>query len=100
MYSVYLDKKMKMPSVKRNVLTPVPGYQNRLIPSSWTLTCVKTPVRPPANIARPAPMRNICDVSETMSQCVTTLISGVMDTQSVMEHRMNLLEMMSAIRHF
>ena len=88
-----------MESVKRNVLTPVPGYRNRQIPTSWILTCVKTPVRLPANIARPAPMRNIASVPRTMRQCVTILISGVTDTQSVTEQRMNPSEMLLVIRN-
>ena len=85
-------------SVKRNVLTQVPGYLNRLIPTSWTLTCVKTPVRPPANIARPAPMRNIHGVSVTTSLSATILSSGVTVTQPVMEERMNLLGMLPVSR--
>ena len=101
-HSVNLEKKLKedgmIPNVKRNVLTQVPGYLNRLIPTSWTLTCVKTPVRPPANIARPAPMRNIHGVSVTTSLSAIILNYGVTVTQPVMEERMNLLGMLPAIR--
>ena len=102
-HSVNLEKKFKgkeymIPSVKRNVLTQVPGYLNRLIPTSWTLTCVKTPVRPPANIARPAPMRNIHGVSVTTSLSAIILNYGVTVTQPVMEERMNLLGMLPVSR--
>ena len=86
-------------NVLRNVVTPVPGYLNRQIPTSRILTCVKTPVRPPADIARPAPMRNILGVSGTMLQSAFILISGVMDTQSVTEQRMNPSEMLLVIRN-
>ena len=93
-HSVHLDKNISLTSislllmiqsVQRNVVTPVPGYPNRQIPTSRILTCVKTPVRPPTDIARPAPMRNILGVSGTMLQSAFILISGVMVTQSVTE---------------
>ena len=107
-HSVHLDKnislsmkiKVMIQSVLRNVVTPVPGYLNRQIPTSRILTCVKTPVRPPADIARPAPMRNILGVSGTMLQSAFILISGVMVTQSVTEQRMNPSEMLLVIRNF
>ena len=98
-HSVHLDKNFGMESVLRNVVTPVPGYLNRQIPTSRILTCVKTPVRPPADIARPAPMRNILGVSGTMLQSAFILISGATDTQSVTEQRMNPSEMLLVIRN-
>ena len=104
-HSVHLDKnisltmKIMIQSVLRNVVTPVPGYLNRQIPTSRILTCVKTPVRPPTDIARPAPMRNILGVSGTMLQSAFILISGVMVTQSVTEQRMNPSEMLLVIRN-
>ena len=103
-HSVHLDKNisliLKIQSVLRNVVTPVPGYPNRQIPTSRILTCVKTPVRPPTDIARPAPMRNILGVSGTMLQSAFILISGATDTQSVTEQRMNPSEMLLVIRNF
>ena len=105
-HSVHLDKNisitmmnMMIQSVLRNVVTPVPGYLNRQIPTSRILTCVKTPVRPPTDIARPAPMRNILGVSGTMLQSAFILISGATDTQSVTEQRMNPSEMLLVIRN-
>ena len=77
----------------------LPGYLNRQIPTSRILTCVKTPVRPPTDIARPAPMRNILGVSGTMSKSAFILISGATDTQSVTEQRMNPSEMLLVIRN-
>ena len=107
-HSVHLDKNISLEtlikgmiqSVLRNVVTPVPGYLNRQIPTSRILTCVKTPVRPPTDIARPAPMRNILGVSGTMLQSAFILISGAMVTQSVTEQRMNPSEMLLVIRNF
>ena len=52
-------------NARSHALTPVPFYLLRPIRTSWTLTSVKTPVRPLANIARPAPMINILVVSRT-----------------------------------
>ena len=102
-HSVHLDKNINLfimiQSVLRNVVTPVPGYPIRQIPTSRILTCVKTPVRPPTDIARPAPMRNILGVSGTMSQSAFILISGATDTQSVTEQRMNPSEMLLVIRN-
>ena len=104
-HSVHLDKNISLnmdlmiQSVLRNVVTPVPGYLNRQIPTSRILTCVKTPVRPPTDIARPAPMRNILGVSGTMLQSAFILIFGVMDTQSVTEQRMNPSEKLHVIRN-
>ena len=106
-HSVHLDKNISLgvkinvmiQSVLRNVVTPVPGYPIRQIPTSRILTCVKTPVRPPTNIARPAPMRNILGVSGTMLQSAFILISGATDTQSVTEQRMNPSEMLLVIRN-
>ena len=98
-HSVHLDKKMNTENVLRNVVTPVPGYLNRQIPTSRILTCVKTPVRPPTDIARPAPMRNILGVSGTMLQSAFILISGAMVTQSVTEQRMNPSEILLVIRN-
>ena len=106
-HSVHLDKNISLEtlikgmiqSVLRNVVTPVPGYLNRQIPTSRILTCVKTPVRPPTDIARPAPMRNILGVSGTMLQSAFILISGATDTQSVTEQRMNPSEMLLVIRN-
>ena len=108
-HSVHLDKNISLTiklffsliqSVLRNVVTPVPGYPIRQIPTSRILTCVKTPVRPPTDIARPAPMRNILGVSGTMLQSAFILISGATDTQSVTEQRMNPSEMLLVIRNF
>ena len=96
---IYL-KNLNIQSVLRNVVTPVPGYPIRQIPTSRILTCVKTPVRPPTDIARPAPMRNILGVSGTMLQSAFILISGATDTQSVTEQRMNPSEMLLVIRNF
>ena len=98
-HSVHLDKNMNTEIVLRNVVTLVPGYPNRQIPTSRILTCVKTPVRPPTDIARPAPMRNILGVSGTMLQSAFILISGAMVTQSVTEQRMNPSEMLLVIRN-
>ena len=98
-HSVHLDKNIHSENVLRNVVTPVPGYLNRQIPTSRILTCVKTPVRPPTDIARPAPMRNILGVSGTMLQSAFILISGATDTQSVTEQRMNPSEMLLVIRN-
>ena len=102
-HSVHLDKNIslffRIQSVLRNVVTPVPGYLNRQISTSRILTCVKTPVRPPTDIARPAPMRNILGVSGTMLQSAFILISGATDTQSVTEQRMNPSEMLLVIRN-
>ena len=98
-HSVHLDKNIHSENVLRNVVTPVPGYPNRQIPTSRILTCVKTPVRPPTDIARPAPMRNILGVSGTMLQSAFILISGATDTQSVTEQRMNPSEMLLVIRN-
>ena len=107
-HSVHLDKNISLTSislllmiqsVQRNVMTPVPGYPIRQIPTSRILTCVKTPVRPPTDIARPAPMRNILGVSGTMLQSAFILISGATDTQSVTEQRMNPSEMLLVIRN-
>ena len=96
-YSVNLEKNIMMENVRRNVTTPVPGYLNRQIRTTWTLTCAKTPVRALANIARPAPMRNILGVSGTVWRCVTTLTSGVTDILSVMEQLMNLWRVLPAV---
>ena len=60
-----VKEKIKKMNDVRNALTPVPGYLFRQIRTSSTLTCVKTPVRPLANIARPASIRNIVVVPRT-----------------------------------
>ena len=76
-------------NARSHALTPVPFYLLRPIRTSWTLTSVKTPVRPLANIVRPAPIRNILVVPRTEWRCVTTLTSGVTDIPSVMEQLMS-----------
>ena len=84
--------------LRRNVTTPpILGYTNRQIRTSWTLTCVKTPVRPQANIVRHAPMRNILGVLGTVLRSVTTPTSGVTDILYVMEQLMNLWRMLPAV---